>query len=221
MHGLQEHLLHLGQIDVGLVASFAFHLCGDTTDDNDGVGSTHFLGEVGEVDEDSFADITAQQGELAVVVTVFDDDVVGLASLDGERLVFHLAAETEPAAHASLGLFDHLAVDAEGIAVVGRQRVFHLAREGGLVLAADADGKGIATHAVGKAPGAEGGEVELVVIVGLHGRAFHRGVIPEFHLGTPALVEVGQMVDGGVLIVQFAGLVIDDVGIGDSSLDAC
>ena len=29
------------------------------------------------------------------------------------------------------------------------------------------------------------------------------------------------MVDGGVLIVQFAGLVIDDAGIGDGSLDAC
>ena len=153
-----------------------------------------------------------------MVVTVFYGDVVGIAGLDGERLVFRLASETEETASTALSLFDDLAVHFQRVAVVGHQRVFHITGEGGLVLTADTDGEGIATDTLGKAPGSEGGEVELVVIIGLHGLAFHRGIVPEFYLGALAVVEVAKVMDGRVLIVELTGLAVDDVGIGDSCL---
>ena len=84
MHSLDEVLLHGGQLDGLLVAAFAFHTGGDTTDDDDGVGTLHLIGQVSEVDEFAFADVATQHGELSVVVAVLDADVVGLASLHGE-----------------------------------------------------------------------------------------------------------------------------------------
>ena len=84
MHGLDEALLYLGQFDVGLVAAFTLHLGGDAADNDDGIGLAHLLGKVGEVDEDTLADVSAEHGEVAVAVLVFDLHVVGLAFLDRE-----------------------------------------------------------------------------------------------------------------------------------------
>ena len=81
MHGAYQHLLHLGQFDVLLVATFSLHACRDTTDDDDGVGHAHLLGQVGEVSQSALADITTQHGEVACAATIFYHDVISLALL--------------------------------------------------------------------------------------------------------------------------------------------
>ena len=89
-------------------------------------------------------------------MAILDADVVGLASLHGERLVLYPATEAEAAASARLAFFHHLAIHFQDIAVVSGQCVFHFACERRLILSADAHGECVATDAVGKAPGTEG-----------------------------------------------------------------
>ena len=203
------------------VAAFALHLGRDAADDDDGIGHAHLLGEVGEVGEDALADVTTQHGELSVAMTVFDLYIIGLAGLDGERLVFGLPSEAEAATHATFGFFDHLAIDLQDIAVVGGQRVFHLTGESGLILTADTHGERVATHALGKAPGAEGGEVErLGMVFGLGRLACEFLIIIELYLHALAAVEVLQVVDGGILVVEFAGLAVDDVRVRQGSTES-
>ena len=154
-------------------------------------------------------------------MAVFNLHVVGLAGLYGERLVLHPAPEeSESAAAAALRLLDHLAVHLEDVSVVGGERVLHLAGERGLVLSADAHREAVAADALGEAPCAEGGEVELVVVVGLGGLAGQFAVVPELHLHALAAVEVLQVVHGLVLVVQLARLVVDDVRVGHSGANA-
>ena len=157
MHSADETLLNVRQFDVLLVASFAFHLGRDAADDDDGVGRFHFVGQVVEFGQLAFADVAAEHSEVAVAATVFNQDVVGLSLGDGERLVVNLpASESEAAASAWLGFLNHLSVHAQRIAVVGHQRVFHVAGEVSLVFSADAHRERVVVDAFGKAPGSEG-----------------------------------------------------------------
>ena len=138
MHGLDEALLHHGQLNVLLVAAFALHLCRDTADDDDGISILHLLGQFGELGQVALADVGAEHGEVAVAAAILDGEVVGLASLHWERLVFRLAAEETAATAIWLRVFHHLVVHAQHIAVVAHHGVLHVARESGLILAADA-----------------------------------------------------------------------------------
>ena len=223
MHRLNQQLLHLRQLDGLLVAALTLHTGRDAADDDDGVGHAHLLGQVGEVGQLAFADVAAQHGELSIAATVFYADIVCLPFLYIERLVVGTTAseaEATATAAAALVLLDYFAIDFQNIAVVGRERVFHLTREGGGIFAADADREVVVINTLGKAPGSESGEVQLVVIGSLHWFATELLIIPELHLYALAVVEVLQMVDGCVLVVEFASFLVDNLGVGQGSLDA-
>ena len=223
MHSLNEQLLYLRQFDGLLVAAFALHTGRDTANDDDGVGYAHFFGKVGEVGQLALANVAAQHGELSVAATVLDDHVVVLTLFDVERLVFGTpASEAEATAWTtSLVLLDDLTIHFQDVAVVGTQGVLHLTRERSGVLTADAHGEVIVADALGKAPGTKGREVQLVVVAALLG-VLEVGVpvVPELYEHALAVVEVLQVVDSGILIVQFTSLLIDDLGVGQGSLDA-
>ena len=226
MHGLEKLLLHLRQVDGLLVATLAFHTGRDATNDDNGVGNTHFLGNLGEdgLSRLTLADVATQHGEIASTTTIFEHDIVILAFLHIERLVVGTtsaeAEASETTTSATFAFFDDLAVHLQHITVVGGEGVFHLARERGGVLTADAHGEAVVVDAVGKAPCTEGREVEFVVVAGLVGFALQTSVVPELHKHTLAIVELGQMVHGGIVIVQFASLVVDDLGARNGCLDA-
>ena len=167
MHSLHEHLLNLWQFDVLLVATFAFHLGRDTANDDNGIGFTGFFGQIVEVYEDTLADVTTQHGKLSVAVLVFNHDVVGLAFLDGERLVLRFTSEAKETTSTSLCLFHHFAIYLQHIAVICGQCVFHLTSKGGYILTTDTYRQCVATYALSKSPGSESGEVQFVVIVDL------------------------------------------------------
>ena len=61
---------------------------------------------------------------------VVDDNVVGLASLNGERLIFYTASEAEATTATTFILLNDLAIDLQHIAIIGCQCVLHLTREG-------------------------------------------------------------------------------------------
>ena len=220
MHGLDKALLHPGEFDVGLVATLALHLCGDAANDDDGVGTLHLIGEGTVFHEVTFADITPEHGKVAVAAFVFDDHVVGLALLHVERLIFHIPTEEATPLSAGLGFLYHLAIYLEHIAIVGHEGVFHLAGESGLVLAGDAHREVVFVDALGKSPSAERREVELVVVVGLHGVSLKILVVVELHEDTLAIVEILQVMHRGILVGQFASLMVDDTCTGHGSLDA-
>ncbi len=220
MHGFYEQLLNDRQFNGLLVAALTLHTCRDATDDDDGIGALHLIGQFCEVDELALADVAAQHGELSAVVAVLYADVVGLASLHGERLVLHTATEAEAAASARLAFFHHLAVNLQDIAVVSGQCVFHFTRERRLILSADAHGECVAAHTVGKAPGTEGREVQFLVVAFGHRFTAHVSVVPELYQHALTVVEVEQVRHSLVFVVQLACLLVDDVGIGHCLADA-
>ena len=225
MHRLHEQLLHHWQVDGLLVATLAFHTGRDTADDDDGISHADFLCQIGEVGEFALADVTTEHGELSVATTVFDHHIIGLASLYGEAFVVGATASEAEASEtttttAALVFLHDLAVDLQDITVVSVQGVLHLTGESSLVLTCDAHGEIIVVHTFGKAPGSEGGEVELIgIVIALHRITFEVLVVPELHEHTLAIVEVLDMVYGGVFVVQLTGLVVDNLGTGDGILD--
>ena len=172
MHSTHQTLLHLGQLDVGFVATLALHLGRDAANHDDGIGLTHLVGKVGEVGQIALADVATQHSEVAVAFFVFYDHIVGLSLFHVKRLVLHVATEESSATSARLGFLHDFAVDFQQIAVVGHEGVFHLAREGGLILSGDAHGETVFVDALGKTPGTKRGEVEFVVITSVVGGAF-------------------------------------------------
>ena len=224
MHGTYQHLLHLGQFDVLLVATFSLHACRDTTDDDDGVGHAHLLGQVGEVSQSAFADITTQHGEVACAATIFYHDVISLALLYIERLILGTTATSEASEATTATAFvllNYLTVYLQHIAIIGRERIFHLASEGSLVGTADAYGQVVVGDALGKAPGTKGREVQFLIVTRLDGvLEVGVSVVPELYLHTLAIVEFLQMVHGGIFIIQFTSLVVDNFCVGQGVPDA-
>ena len=84
MHSLDKQLLYNRQFDILLITTLTFHAGRDTTDDDDGVGHLHLVGQISEVSQLTLADITAQHGEIAVATTIFNYYVIVLAFLYGE-----------------------------------------------------------------------------------------------------------------------------------------
>ena len=219
VHGLHEHLLHLGQFDVLLIATLTFHLSRDTSDDDDGIGSLHIVSERSKVHEVALADITTQHGELSVAVLVFDHDVIGLTFLHRERLILRLASEAEETTTTRLRLFHHFTVHLQHIAVIRHQRVLHLTCKVSDILTTHTNRKRVTTHTLGKAPGTEGREVQFVIVVGLSRLTSEFLIIKELHLRALSTIEVLQMVDGVILIIEFTGLLVDHVGTRHGGLD--
>ena len=134
------------------------------------VGLLHFVGQIRKIYQLTLADVATQHGEVALAATIFDDHVVVLACLDVERLVVGTASASEAAeaaATAALVLFYHLTVYFQHVAVVARQRIFHLTRKCGGIFSADADADVVVADTLGKSPGAKSREVQLVVIARL------------------------------------------------------
>ena len=151
---------------------------------------------------------------------VFDDNVVGLSLLHREGLVLGLPSETKAPATTGLCFLYDFTVYFQHIAIVRHQCVFHLACKGSFILTADTYREGVAVYALGKAPGSESREVQLIIIRCLGRLASQFLVIKELHLGTLTTIEVLQVMDGGVFIVKFTCFLVDDVRARHSSLDA-
>ena len=130
MHSLHQHLLNLGQFDVLLVTTLAFHAGRDTTDNDDSVSTFHLVGQIGEVSQLTLTDVATQHGKLTIAMLVVDDNVVGLASLHRERLILYTTTEAEATTATALILLNNLTIDLQHIAIIGCQRVLHLTREG-------------------------------------------------------------------------------------------
>ena len=223
MHGLDKTLLYGRQFDVSLVTAFTFHTGRDTTDDDDGIHVLHLVGKFSELDEFALADVTTQHGKVTITMLVFNHDIVGLASLHRERLVVGTAtteAEAKATTTAALRFFHDVAVDLEHITIISAERVLHITCEGSLVLTRKTDRQRILADTLSKAPCAEGGEVQFVVIVG-HGRlATQTVVVEEFSHDALAVVEFLQVVDGRVAVRQFASLLVEHLRVRQSILDA-
>ena len=216
MHSGKQHLLNLGQFDGLLVATFALHTCRDSTDNDDSVCLFHLVGKVGEVGKFSLTDVATKHGELSVAATIFNHHIVGLSFLYVERLVVRTAtskAETTPAVACS-SFLNNLAVHLQDVSVVGGEGILHLAGKRCGILSAHAYRKRVVVDSLGKAPGSECREVQLVVVAALRRFSAQFLVVPELHFHTLAVVEVLQMVNGGVLVVQFTSFMIDDVCVG-------
>ena len=112
MHSGKQHLLNLWKFNGLLVATFAFHTCRDSTDDDDSVGLFHLVGKVGEVGQLSLTDVATKHGELSVAATIFNHHIVGLSFLYVERLVVRTAtSKTETTSAVACGsLLNNLAV---------------------------------------------------------------------------------------------------------------
>ena len=143
-------------------------------------------------------------------MTILYHDIVGLSLLHGERLVFDPAAETATAS-ASLCLFYHLAVHLERVAVIGGECIFHIAGEGCLILATDANGECVLADALGKAPRTEGREIQLVVVACRDRLAAQFFVIEKLYKHALAVVEVLQVVDSALAVGQLTGFLVEDV----------
>ena len=129
MHSLEEALLNHWKLDVGLIATLAFHLCRDTTDDDDHVSVLDLCNDVREVIELTLADIGIEHSEWAIATAVDDLHVVGLAILYVEGLVLRSATETEATALALLLLLYYLTVDLEDVTIVRTDGIAHLTGE--------------------------------------------------------------------------------------------
>ena len=216
MHSGKQHLLNLGQFDGLLVATFALHTCRDSTDNDDSVCLFHLVGKIGEVGQLSLTDVATKHGELSVAATIFNLHIVSLSFLYVERLVVRTATsktETTPAVACS-SLLNNLAVHLQDVSVVGGEGILHFAGKRCGILSAHAYRKRVVVDSLGKAPGSECREVQLVVVAALRGFSAQFLVVPELHFHTLAVVEVLQMVNGGVLVVQFTSFMIDDVCVG-------
>ena len=156
-------------------------------------------------------------------MTVFDDNVIGLTLLDWERLVVGSAAseaKAEAATTAALSLFNHMTIHLEHIAVIGRERIFHVAREGGLILSADAYRERVLADALGKTPRAEGREVQLVIVTRRSWLATQLLIVIELYEHTLAIVEVLQMMYSSLTISEFAGFLIENISARHRLLNA-
>ena len=224
MHGLDKALLDSGKLDGAAVASLTLEAGGDTTDDDDGVSILDLLGKVVELREPALAELGVQHGELAGTLGILDLDVVRLACLDVEGLGGDGTAETESTAcggSAGNGLVNDLSVDGQDIIAVGGYGIVERAGEIRDETAGDTGRDIIGIDTVGETIATESAEVEGGSIITLCcGLAGELAVVEELHIESLAVIEVTDMVGGGIIVHDLAGLGIEHLGAGNGSLDA-